>query len=114
MSRVSSLPPTREVDEEDEQQTPTRSASATHAIPHYDSRYNPASPPKSTQTPPPPSYAGQLTLSPPKQSGPLALYHLLALRRNHQAHPSAISRLRGPQIQHADPRLPTHTPILLK
>ncbi|PCD41734.1 hypothetical protein AU210_004278 [Fusarium oxysporum f. sp. radicis-cucumerinum] len=72
MSRVSSLPPTREVDEEDEQQTPTRSASATHAIPHHDSRYNPASPPKSTQTPPPPSYAGQLTLSPPKQSGPYA------------------------------------------
>ncbi|KAM0561906.1 hypothetical protein ACHAPJ_003077 [Fusarium lateritium] len=71
LSRVSSLPPTREVDEEDEQQTQTRSASATHAIPHQDSRYNPASPPKSArQTPPPPSYAGQLTLSPPKQSGP--------------------------------------------
>ncbi|KAF4332657.1 hypothetical protein FBEOM_13542 [Fusarium beomiforme] len=72
MSRVSSLPPTREVDEEDEQQTPTRSASATHAVPHHDSRYNPTCPPKSAKTPPPPSYAGQLTLSPPKQTGPYA------------------------------------------
>ncbi|KAF5021504.1 hypothetical protein F66182_6447 [Fusarium sp. NRRL 66182] len=71
LNRVSSLPPTREVDEEDEQQTQTRSVSASHPSPHHDSRYNPVSPPKSSrQTPPPPSYAGQMTLSPPKQSGP--------------------------------------------
>ncbi|WZH46318.1 Sec23-binding domain of Sec16-domain-containing protein [Fusarium acuminatum] len=72
LSRVSSLPPTREVDEEDESQTPTRSASATHSIPHQDLRYSPASPPKSSEQTPPPSYAGQLTLSPPKQSSPYA------------------------------------------
>ncbi|RGP59630.1 hypothetical protein FLONG3_11146 [Fusarium longipes] len=73
LSRVSSLPPTREVDEEDDQQTQTRSVSATLSPPPQESRYNPVSPPKlSRQTPPPPSYAGQLTLSPPKQSGPYA------------------------------------------
>ncbi|KAJ4024120.1 vesicle coat component [Fusarium irregulare] len=65
LSRVSSLPPTREVDEEDDQQTQTRSVSATLSPPPQESRYNPTSPP-------PPSYAGQLTLSPPKQSGPYA------------------------------------------
>ncbi|KAM5345028.1 hypothetical protein ACJ41O_010890 [Fusarium nematophilum] len=73
LNRVSSLPPTREVDEEDEQGAPTRSLSATHVPPFHDSKYHPASPPKaSRQTPPPPSYAGQLTLSPPKQMGPYA------------------------------------------
>ncbi|RMJ12855.1 hypothetical protein CDV36_007468 [Fusarium kuroshium] len=74
LNRVSSLPPTREVEEEDDQPTQTRSLSATHApAPYHESKYNPASPPKaSRQTPPPPSYASQLTLSPPKQSGPYA------------------------------------------
>lgn len=73
LSRVSSLPPTREVDEEDDQQTQTRSVSATLSPPPQESRYSPVSPPKlSRQTPPPPSYAGQLTLSPPKQAGPYA------------------------------------------
>ncbi|KAF4452379.1 hypothetical protein FALBO_16185 [Fusarium albosuccineum] len=74
LSRVSSLPPTREVDEEDEQPVQGRSLSATHPpSPYQESKYSPVSPPKvSRQTPPPPSYAGQLTLSPPKQSGPYA------------------------------------------
>ncbi|RSL53196.1 hypothetical protein CEP53_007827 [Fusarium sp. AF-6] len=74
LNRVSSLPPTREVEEEDDQPIQTRSLSATHApAPYRESKYNPASPPKaSRQTPPPPSYASQLTLSPPKQSGPYA------------------------------------------
>ncbi|KAK7432492.1 vesicle coat component [Neonectria magnoliae] len=72
LTRVSSLPPTREVDEEDEQSTPNRSLSATHApTSHAESRYSPGSSPKVVRrTPPPPGYAGQLTLSPPKQSGP--------------------------------------------
>ncbi|KPM41270.1 COPII coat assembly protein sec16 [Neonectria ditissima] len=72
LTRVSSLPPTREVDEEDEQTTPNRSWSATHApTSHTESRYSPGNSPKaSRRTPPPPSYAGQLTLSPPKHSGP--------------------------------------------
>ncbi|KAM0503246.1 hypothetical protein ACHAP8_003289 [Fusarium lateritium] len=72
LSRVSSLPPTREVDEEDDQQTQTRSVSAALSPPPRESRYNPESPKLSRQTPPPPSYAGQLTLSPPKQAGPYA------------------------------------------
>ncbi|GKU01979.1 copii coat assembly protein sec-16 [Fusarium langsethiae] len=71
LSRVSSLPPTREVDEEDDQPTQTRSVSAALSPPPQESRYNPASPKLSRQTPPP-SYAGQLTLSPPKQAGPYA------------------------------------------
>lgn len=65
LSRVSSLPPTREVDEEDEQQTQTRSVSAALSPPPQETRFNPTSPP-------PPSYAGQLNLSPPKQAGPYA------------------------------------------
>lgn len=70
MNRVSSLPPTREVDEDDDQMGTARSLSATHTpLPHSESRYTPMSPPKTSRhTPPPPSYAGQLTLSPPKQS----------------------------------------------
>ncbi|KAF5658367.1 COPII coat assembly protein [Fusarium heterosporum] len=72
LSRVSSLPPTREVDEEDESQTPTRSASATHSLPHHDLKYNPMSPPMSSGQTPSPSYAGQLTLSPPKPYTPHA------------------------------------------
>lgn len=78
LHRVSSLPPTREVDEEDEQSTPNRSLSATHAPPtHAESRYSPRESPKATRrTPPPPSYAGQLTLSPPKQSGPSYVPHV--------------------------------------
>lgn len=74
LNRVSSLPPTREVEEEDDQPTQTRSLSATHPpAPYHESKHNPASPPKAPrQTPPPPSYASQLTLSPPKQSGPYA------------------------------------------
>lgn len=71
LNRVSSLPPTREVDEEEEQTTPNRSASATHPPSHLESRYSPGTSPRAIRrTPPPPSYAGQLTLSPPKQSGP--------------------------------------------
>ncbi|KAL6360574.1 hypothetical protein LRP88_06280 [Fusarium phalaenopsidis] len=74
LNRVSSLPPTREVEEEDDQPIQTRSLSATHApAPYNESKYNPTSPPKvPRQTPPPPSYASQFTLSPPKQSGPYA------------------------------------------
>ncbi|KAH6893209.1 Sec23-binding domain of Sec16-domain-containing protein [Thelonectria olida] len=78
LHRVSSLPPTREVDEEEEQSTPNRSLSATHVPPaHTESRYSPRESPKATRrTPPPPSYAGQLTLSPPKQSGPSYVPHV--------------------------------------
>ncbi|CAM1508089.1 Fc.00g049370.m01.CDS01 [Cosmosporella sp. VM-42] len=68
LNRVSSLPPTREVEEEEDVISPVRSLSATHVPPPADSRYNPVSPPKiSRNTPPPPMYAGQMTLSPPKR-----------------------------------------------
>ncbi|KAH7165836.1 Sec23-binding domain of Sec16-domain-containing protein [Dactylonectria macrodidyma] len=76
LTRMSSLPPTREVDEEEDQTTPIRSLSATHPPSHVESRYSPGNSPKATRrTPPPPSYAGQLTLSPPKQSGPGYIPH---------------------------------------
>ncbi|KAF7550473.1 hypothetical protein G7046_g8008 [Stylonectria norvegica] len=72
LNRVSSLPPTREVDEEEDQNAPSRSLSASYApVTPSDPRFNPMSPPKGArQTPPPPSYAGQATLSPPKRAGP--------------------------------------------
>ncbi|KAI5461501.1 Sec23-binding domain of Sec16-domain-containing protein [Mariannaea sp. PMI_226] len=87
--RVSSLPPTREVDEEDEQPTANRSLSATHPpISHTESRYNPRESPKATRRTPPPSYAGQLTLSPPKQSG--IGYAPNVLHAPPQAHPGFV------------------------
>ncbi|PNY27731.1 COPII coat assembly protein sec16 [Tolypocladium capitatum] len=74
LNRVSSLPPTREVDEEEEDDAlpANRSFSATQAPPptNTESRYNPVTPAAAHQTPPlaannhaPP------TLSPPKTAG---------------------------------------------
>lgn len=66
LGRVPSLPPTREVEEEDDHtgagvSLGTRHSSAGSA--------HSASGPAPRQTPPPPSYAGQSTLSPPKRTG---------------------------------------------
>lgn len=101
LNRVSSLPPTREVDEEEDQASTPRSLSASHAPSHsIESRYNPASPPKlSRHTPPPPMYAGQATLSPPKRTS----YAPQALT-SPPAHPSAQPGFAPP------PRAQTQSP----
>jgi COPII coat assembly protein SEC16 len=69
VNRVSSLPPTREVEEEDEAQSssghlPANNAPASQTT---ESRYSPVSLPASRHTPPPPPVA-QSTLSPPKRA----------------------------------------------
>ncbi|KAL0943868.1 COPII coat assembly protein SEC16 [Colletotrichum truncatum] len=66
ITRVSSLPVTREVDEEDD----SKPAQLNNGVPP-ESRYSPAPPMAARQTPPPPSSHGSLahsTLSPPKRS----------------------------------------------
>ncbi|KND93479.1 COPII coat assembly protein sec16 [Tolypocladium ophioglossoides CBS 100239] len=74
LNRVSSLPPTREVDEEEEEDASpaNRSFSATQAPPpaNTESRYNPAPPATARQTPPlAASNHVPSTLSPPKRAG---------------------------------------------
>ncbi|KAJ6438299.1 COPII coat assembly protein SEC16 [Purpureocillium lavendulum] len=74
LSRVSSLPPTREVDEEDEEDAApaNRSFSASHPAPpvaHAESKYGAAAPPTARYTPPLPSANhAAATLSPPKRT----------------------------------------------
>ena len=69
LNRVPSLPPTREVDEENEQAPPKTSHSAGSQPTAAESRYSPAPQPGPRQTPPPLSYVpGQAMLSPPKRS----------------------------------------------
>ncbi|KAK4093633.1 hypothetical protein Purlil1_1967 [Purpureocillium lilacinum] len=74
LSRVSSLPPTREVDEEDEEDAvpANRSFSASHPVPpvaHAESKYSPAAPPAARHTPPLPSaHHAPATFSPPKRT----------------------------------------------
>ncbi|KFH46960.1 COPII coat assembly protein-like protein [Hapsidospora chrysogenum ATCC 11550] len=66
LNRVPSLPPTREVDEEDDPTGAGVSLGTRHSS--MESRYSPNAS-ASRQTPPPPAYAGQATLSPPKRTG---------------------------------------------
>ncbi|KAH7318336.1 Sec23-binding domain of Sec16-domain-containing protein [Stachybotrys elegans] len=71
LNRVPSLPPTREVDEEDESAPAGRSVSVSHAPLSTDtaSRYSPASPPISRQTPPPAAtFSAPPMTSPPKRA----------------------------------------------
>ncbi|POR38719.1 COPII coat assembly protein sec16 [Tolypocladium paradoxum] len=73
LNRVSSLPPTREVDEEEDDASPANiSFSATQAPPaNMESRYNPAPPAAARQTPPLAAASNHApsTLSPPKRAG---------------------------------------------
>lgn len=70
LNRISSLPPTREVDEELEQSVSADAAVEGHLV-NGEARYSPVAPPAATlrQTPPPPTgVSGQPILSPRKTS----------------------------------------------
>lgn len=66
LGRVPSLPPTREVDEEDDQIEAGVSLGTRHSS--VESRYGPNTS-AALQSPPPPAQAVQSTLSPPKRAG---------------------------------------------
>lgn len=121
LSRVSSLPPTREVDEEEDQDVQqSRSLSATHAPP-AESRYSPAPSPSAVpQTAPLPSYSKQATLSPPKKMGsayvpqapPSAQSGFVPPPRAQTQSPSAVYGNRASKNSPSDARRPSsaHSP----
>ena len=110
LNRVPSLPPTREVEEEDDEPAAVRSASATHAPPAHTaaSRYSSMPATTGSQTPPPVSgHTGSATLSPPQRTSSNYMPQPAAAAHAGPAPPRAQSQSPGAT------RVPT-SPVLNK